>query len=116
MFKMKNNKKAVKTAQLEENKVFTVQTINKNNKEADDKSASEALMVMHDVLTDYNLFQITNYIKFSIDNLFAEKAQKALSVMQQFDTLRPNRLAGSTPARGDSAFSFAYKRQLGGRK
>ncbi len=96
------NKKAVKTAQLEENKVFT--DYNKNKKEAFDL-ASKALLAMQNVLTDYYLLQIANYINFSVNNNLAENAPKALMVMQQFDTLCPNRLAGSTPARGaPSAF------------
>ncbi len=75
---------------------------NENKKEAFDV-ASKALSVMHNVLTDYNLNEENNYISLSTNNVFAENAPEALSVMQRSDEPRPDGLSGSTPGWGDSA-------------
>ncbi len=78
---------------------------NKIKKEAGDKPTSKALLVMHNVFAESNVFTKSKYINFSVHNVVAEHATKALLVMQQIDTLCLRGLAGSTPAWGGSAFS-----------
>ncbi len=111
--KMKINKikKAVKTAQLEENEALTYDEL-KKIKKAGDKSASKALLVMQNVLTDYTLYRESSYINFSINPTAAGQAPEALPVMQQIDTLCPNRLTGSTPVWGGPALSHTMRGRL----
>lgn len=120
------NKEAVRTAQLEENKIFTDYTINKKNnyinisdneKEENEAFdlASKALLIMHSVLTDYNMGEGDNYINVSVNNSIAENAPEALSVMQRSDEPRPNGLPGSTPGWGaPSALSVIQKQSFEG--
>lgn len=75
----------------------------KRNKEAADTAASKALPAMHKVLTGLFVTGKRNYINFSLNQRKAEHAPEALPVMQQIDTLCPNRRAGSTPAWSGSA-------------
>lgn len=73
------------------------------------KNATErvALKVMQ-ILADYNLSNIHNYLNFSITNDFdAESAWVALKVMQRSEKPCPSRLLGSNPSPGaTSASSF----------
>ena len=76
---------------------------NEKEKEVFDVTPKALLVMQDNVLTDYNNYEINNYINFSVDNHHAEDASEALLVMQQTDTLRLNGLSGSTPDWGDSA-------------
>ena len=70
----------------------------KNKKKAFDMASKEALLVMRNILTGYVMINNNEYINLS--NHGAENAPEALMVMQRFDTPRPHRPAGSTPAWG----------------
>lgn len=88
-----------------ENKLIEKET----KKEAIDTIALKALKVMQNVFTDFNLNNLIIYINFSVYGISTGLVPEALLVMQQVDTLRLHRLAGSTPALGGSVLENSDK-------